>query len=136
MTERATPACAARMDAAPTTSPLAELLLLVLVVIAGELDKVSEGDTVDEVLLTAVLEGVAEEDTLVVFVGTVALVLTERYEGAGTAVDGSVSAPVPQGIASPLGWFAFAGGTVAPVELAMANRVVHEWFWEAIEVNW
>jgi hypothetical protein len=51
-------------------------------------------------------------------------------------VDGSVSAPVPQGIASPLGWFAFAGGTVAPVELAIANRVVHEWFWEAIEVNW
>ena len=36
MTERATPA---RMDTAPTTSPPAELLLLVLVVIAGESTK-------------------------------------------------------------------------------------------------
>jgi len=141
MTERATPACAARMDTAPTTSPPAELLLLVLVVIAGELvnllDGVSEGDTLEEEeLLSTVLEGVTEEDTLVVFVRLVLLVLTERYEGAGTAVDGSVSAPNPQGIGSPLGWTAFAGGTVAPVELAMANRPVHERFEEAADVNW
>jgi hypothetical protein len=137
MTERATPACAARIDVAPTTSPPAELLLLELVVIAGELDEVSEGDTVEEVLLTRtiVLEGLAEEDTLVVFVGTVVLVLTERYEGAGTAVDGSVSAPAPQGIASPLGWVGFAGGVVAPPGPAMAKRPVHERFWEVAEVN-
>jgi hypothetical protein len=136
MTERATPA---RMDTAPTTSPPAELLLLVLVVIAGELDEMTEGDTIEEgLLLSPVLEGVTEEDTLVVFVGTVVLLLpvTERYAGAGVAVDGSVSAPNPQGICSPVGWVVFAGGTVAPDELAMANRPVHERFEEAAEVNW
>jgi hypothetical protein len=136
MTERATPA---RMDTAPTTSPPAELLLLVLVVIAGELDEMTEGDTIEEgLLLSPVLEGVTEEDTLVVFVGTVVLLLpvTERYAGAGVAVVGSVSAPNPQGICSPVGWVAFAGGTVVPDELAMANRPVHERFEEAAEVNW
>jgi len=137
-TERATPACAARMDTAPTTSPPAELLLLVLLVIAGELDEVSEGDSVEEVLLLSfVLEGVAEEDMLVVvFVETVMFLVPVRYEGAGTAVAGSVSAPIPQGIGSPLGWVAFGAGVVAPLELAMANRPVQERFVEPAAENW
>lgn len=136
ITERATPACAAR----PTMSPSAELLLLVLAAVTtGELDEEPEGDKVEEVrLLSPVLEGETEEeeDTLVVFVGVVMFLPPVRYEGAGTAVDGSVSAPVPQGIASPSGWVAFGGGVVAPDELAMANRPVHERFVEAGEENW
>ena len=138
MTERATPACAAR----PITSPSAELLLVVLVVTAGEPDEAPEapeGDTVEElIVLSFVLEGVTEEedDTLVVFVAVVMFLPPVRYGGAATAVDGSASAPVPQGIASPSGWVAFGGGVVAPDELAMANRPVHERFAAAGEENW
>lgn len=37
------------------------------------------------------------------------------------------STPSPQGMAGlpPSGWFAFGGGTVAPLGSAIANRVVH-----------
>jgi len=108
MTERATPACAARMGTAPTTSPPAELLLLAPVVAAAEPDEEPEGDPVEDEVLSPVLEveEVTVEDTLdVVFVGIVTLLAPEpeRYDGAGTTLDGSVRVPVPQGIASPSG---------------------------------
>ena len=138
MTERATPACAARIDT-PTTSPPAELLLLVPLVETGVLDEVSGVDKVGDEELSPVLEVVAVEDTEVVFVddvGLVLLLLTPRYDGAGTAEAGLESAPVPHAISSPSGWVAFGGGTVAPVESAMANRPVHERFEDKAEVNW
>jgi len=47
-----------------------------------------------------------------------------RYGGAGLAVDGSSRAPIPQGIASPSGWFRFGAGTVPPVESAIVKRPV------------
>ena len=52
------------------------------------------------------------------------VLLPPRYDGAGTALDGSVRAPVPQGIAWPPGWVAFGAGTVAPVAEAMVKRPV------------
>jgi hypothetical protein len=140
MNERATPACAARMDTAPTTSPPAELLLLAPVVLAAEPDEAPEGDPVEDVVLSPVLDveevTVVEDRLVVVFVGVVLLLAPVRYDGAGTALVGSVRAPVPQGIASPSGWVGFVGGTVAPVESAMANRPVHVWFGDAAEENW
>jgi hypothetical protein len=49
------------------------------------------------------------------------------YAGAGFAVEGSTSAPIPQGIAECVasGWTEFAGAVTAPVVEAIANRVVH-----------
>ena len=61
----------------------------------------------------------------------------ERCEGAATAVEGSTSAPVPQGMAKPSGWEAFAGSVVLPSAPAMVKRVVQvraETF--AGEENW
>ena len=48
----------------------------------------------------------------------------ERYEGTATAVEGSASAPVPQGMAEPSGWEAFAGSVVLPSAPEMVKRVV------------
>lgn len=45
--------------------------------------------------------------------------------GAGTAVEGSTSAPVPHEIIAPSGWVLLVGGVVAPVEEAIVKRVVH-----------
>ena len=59
--------------------------------------------------------------------------------GAGTASEGSTSAPVPQGIAGlplPLGWSALAGAVVWPLESAMAKRVVQYVAVELGDVNW
>lgn len=155
-TARATPACAARVDTAPTTSPPAELLpvdvdeLLVLVAATGEPDEVPdrrEVDRVEDVVPTpfvlevdgAAADDPTEDDTLAAgaedVVPALLLPLT-RYDGGGTALDGSASAPVPQGIACPLGWTEFGGGTVVPDASAMANRPVHVRFGEAGEVNW
>lgn len=50
--------------------------------------------------------------------------------GGGTAILLSLREPEPQGMASPLGWFAFSGSTVCPEEDATVNRVVH-WVLEA-----
>jgi len=144
ITARETPACAARVDTSPR-SPPAELFLTAepaLLEAAGVLDE-REVDRVDSVVLATVLEVVVEvvtEDALLADgdeTGVELLLPPGRYDGGGTAVDGSTSAPVPQGIGCPLGWFAFGGGTVAPVELAMANRPVHVRFVGAAgELNW
>lgn len=56
--------------------------------------------------------------------------------GGGTALLGSVSAPVPQGIAAPPGCVAFVGGVVAPESDAMAKRPVQVVFAAAGAVNW
>ena len=47
-----------------------------------------------------------------------------RYDGGGTALEGSARAPLPQGIPSPSGWVGFGAGTVLPLESAMAKRPV------------
>ena len=69
------------------------------------------------------LDGTAEEDEA----GT-AEVLFEpvppRYDGGGTALEGSTRAPFPQGIPSPSGWVGFGAGTVVPLASAMAKRPV------------
>jgi hypothetical protein len=57
--------------------------------------------------------------------------------GGGTAVEGSTSAPTPQGIAAFVpGWLGFAGGVVAPVGDAIVKRVVHVLSAARGEVNW
>ena len=125
-------------------SPPAELLLLLLATFVerGVLldDEVLKVDKVGDEELSPVLEVVmVEEDTAVEFVddvGVVVLLLTPRYGGAGTAEAGLESAPIPQAICSPSGWLAFGGGTVAPVESAMANRPVHVWFGDEAVENW
>jgi len=145
ITARETPACAARVDTSPR-SPPAELFFAdapALLEAAGGVLDGREVDRVDSVVLATVLEVVVEEVTEDVPLadgdetGVELLLPPGRYDGGGTAVDGLTSAPVPQGIACPLGWFAFDGGTVAPVELAMANRPVHVRFVGAAgELNW
>lgn len=153
ITARATPACAARVDTVPM-SPPAELLvvdvdgLLGVSVVAGVRDEVLDKREVDDVgdvvLRPFVLEVDGPEEEMPEEVPLVpggdkdepVVLPPVMYDGAGTAFDGSASAPVPQGICCPLGWAAFGGGTVAPAASAMANRPVHVRFGEAGEVNW
>jgi hypothetical protein len=60
-----------------------------------------------------------------------------RYGGAGLAVVGSTRAPVPQGMASPSGCFAFGAGTVVPVESVIVKRPVQAGeVGSPGEVNW
>jgi len=141
MAASATPACAARADTAPSMSAPLELLADDGVVLPAELDASGEpeaeasvtpdGKATLGVLVTVELttideEGVTEEtepeaELEVLF----ELVLPPgRYDGGGTALDGSERAPVPQGIASPSGWVGFGAGVVAPVESAMVKRPV------------
>jgi hypothetical protein len=57
--------------------------------------------------------------------------------GGGVAVEGSTSAPTPQGMAAPLlGCTALAGGTLWPVAEAIVKRVVHVISEVAVAVNW
>jgi len=56
--------------------------------------------------------------------------------GGGTAALASTSCPTPQGIASPVGWFALAGGVEEPSALSMVKRVVHVLVVVWAEVNW
>jgi len=156
MTARATPACNARADTAPSTSVLPELELellradgvgsgsLVLLAAADESDEPDEGvaktnDILDEdvVATRVIVEDIAEVDMDDVDVEAFELTLPPvRYGGAATALVGSVRAPVPQGIASPLGWLALGGGTITPVASAMAKRPVQVWVGELGELNW
>jgi len=60
-----------------------------------------------------------------------------RYTGGGTAVDGSLRLPAPQGIASPVpGCVALGGGVVCPVLEAIVNRAVHCLLTASGEVSW
>lgn len=146
ITARETPACAARVDTAPTTNPPAELVD-VLEAAAAVPDEEPDRDEVDRVfnvvpvvVLEVEVEVVREEVVLLADVDETELVLLLppwRYDGAGVPEDGLVSPPNPQGIACPSGWVAFGGGTVAPVGSAMANRPVHVSFVGAAGVlNW
>ena len=56
--------------------------------------------------------------------------------GAGTASEGSTSAPVPHGMASPLGCVELAGSVVLPFASAIAKRVVQYVAVELGDVNW
>lgn len=95
--------------------------------LAAEDDPELEGVVaLDGTAATGVLEigGTAEEDEA----GT-AEVLFEpvppgRYDGGGTALEGSTRAPFPQGIPSPSGWVGFGAGVVVPLASAMAKRPV------------
>ncbi len=60
-----------------------------------------------------------------------------RYGGAATAVDGSTSAPVPQGMFWPSGSFWFSGAVVLPSAAAIVKRVVQVRFAGSAGVeNW
>jgi len=49
----------------------------------------------------------------------------EPKTGAATAVEGSLRAPVPQGMAAPPGCVSFSGSVTSPVAEAIVKRVVH-----------
>ena len=136
ITASATPACAARADRAATMSaPLASFPESEAWV--GEADpeleeELAAGDKTI-VLVGAGLEtaaaGVAgelepEAGTLEVLFELEFPLPPGRYDGGATALDGSVRAPVPQGIGWPPGWVAFGAGTVPPVAEAMVKRPV------------
>jgi hypothetical protein len=138
MTASATPACAARAETAPSMSaplesfPDDEAVLPVLA--AGgepELEAVATTDVAAAAKGVLVVDFDSEEGARegaepvaeVLFVVVLPLP-PGRYDGGGTALDGSTRAPVPQGIAWPSGWVGFGAGTVAPVESAMAKRPV------------
>jgi hypothetical protein len=139
MTASPTPACAARAERAPSMSaPLESLPDFAAVpaelAAAGE-PKLEAVEALDDkaargvraaVELDSTNEGVregAEPEAEVAF-ELVLPVPPGRYDGGGTALDGSARAPVPQGIAWPSGCVAFGAGTVAPVGSAMAKRPV------------
>jgi hypothetical protein len=146
MTASATPACAARADKAPSMS--APLVLFAdeggaELAAAGEPElesvEVPDGTATRGVLAAAEVDttttGGAAEEAEAGVVLFEALPLAGRYDGGGTALEGSWSAPLPQGIAWPSGWVAFGGGTVAPVASAMAKRPVQRRS-DALRENW
>jgi hypothetical protein len=132
ITPSATPAGAARPDTAPSmTAPLEVPFPVDAIALAAVLDTETEAVVAPDEP-AARLEGTAEEDEAELEgVGEVGEVPFEpvtvppgRYEGGGTALDGSVRAPVPQGFDSPSGWVCFGAGTVALLASAMAKRSV------------
>jgi len=136
MTASATPAWAARVDRAPSMRALlASLPDSAVVLAAAELedeltvgDRAARGALVGPELDTTTA-GVTEEaepeaGTLEVVFEPEVVLPPGRYDGGGTALDGSVRAAVPQGIAWPPGWVAFGAGTVAPDAEAMVKRPV------------
>jgi hypothetical protein len=81
-------------------------------------------------------EGDTEGDAVEPAEGT-ALEAWFALAGGGTAVEGSTSAPTPQGIASLLpGCVGLAGGVVSPFAEAMVKRVVQVLSGEPGAVNW
>jgi hypothetical protein len=110
MTASATPACAARADTAPSMSAPLELPFDASA-LPAELDE--EGDPELEALApdgTAAtgdweLDCTATEAEPEAGAGEVLFepVPPGRYEGGGTALEGSTRAPLPQGIPSPSG---------------------------------
>jgi hypothetical protein len=128
MTDNATPACAARVDTVPSTSAPPELLPDVVFpaeeVVAAFTPEAVTVVKPDCETAKGVLEGVFDCTTAE---GTRATLETGAAEvplvavpfevvlppaGAGTALDGSTRAPVPQGIFSPSGWVWLGAGTV------------------------
>jgi len=59
-----------------------------------------------------------------------------EHVGAATAVDGSVSAPVPKATGCPLNCSVCAAGVLEPSAPAMVNRPVHWTTVVAQDVNW
>lgn len=103
-----------------------------LVVLDGATDAVLMTEVDKRVVTTAAAVVVAAPVT----VGDVVAAPVPLDEGAATALLGSVSAPVPQGIAAPPGCVAFVGVVVAPESEAMAKRPVQVVFAAAGAVNW
>jgi len=71
-------------------------------------------------------------------VGPPPVMLPVAKEGGGTAFEGSLSAPVPQGMAAfdGGGWTGLVGGVVEPSRAAMVKRVVHCGAVAPGAVNW
>jgi len=111
---------------------LAEALEL-LVVEAGRRDAESEGEDVDsaddnedEETAELMPDGAAEDEEFV----------PDTPGGGGLAVEGSTSAPIPQGMGSPLGCFSLAGSSVWPSGAVMMKRVVQVLTDVPGAVNW
>jgi len=127
MTASAKPACAARADTAPSMS--APLVLELPFDAAAELVAEDPAPEAAEASDGTAVEGDRDADKEDDAVRGVAEVLFEgeppgRYDGGGAALEGSVSAPLPQGIPWPSGWVRFGAATVVPVLSAMAKRPV------------
>lgn len=128
ITASATPACAARADTAPSASAPLELPFDVA---ALPIELVAEGDPELEVpdgkAVTGDWDDTAKEDEaepeLEAGAGEVPFE-PGRYDGGATALEGSVRAPLPQGIPSPSGWVVFGAATVVPLASAIAKRPV------------
>jgi len=130
MIDNATPACAARVDTVPSTSAPPELLPDVAFPLAAEaLGAISTVEVVTVLkpdcetakgVFKGEFDGTATEGTTATLeTGTTEVafvaVLFEVVllpPGAGTALDGSTRAPMPQGIAEPSGWVRLGAGTV------------------------
>jgi hypothetical protein len=134
MTASATPACAARADTAPSMSAPLELPFDAIALPA---ELAAEGDPELEAVVASdgtaatgdlELDGTAREGEADPEAGAAEVpfepVPPGRYDGGGTALEGSARAPLPQGIASPSGWVGFGAGTVAPLASAMPKRPV------------
>ena len=113
------------MSAAP--DELLELELLLATAPNVELGAAGAGEKPDFVLLGDEAAAVFVVDVAAAVVAAATVVAAEppeRYDGAATAVEGSTSAPVPQGMAEPSGWEAFARSVVMPSAPEMVKRVV------------
>jgi len=133
----ATATCHTRLSTAiPLAAPfegLAEALEL-LVVETGrrvatnddEDEDSAEDDDEDEDTTELMPDGAAEDEELV----------PDTPEGGGVAVEGSTSAPTPQGTGSPLGCFALAGSSVWPSGAVIVKRVVQVLTVVPVAVNW
>jgi len=143
-TASVTHACAVRADIAPSISAPLELFPFTEAPFAFALSLATAGEpgVVELVTLVvgmtfgvvAVVEDVTEVVALVVEV-PFTLDLPVRYGGAGTAVDGSSSAPVPQAIGEPSGCALFGAGTVVPSGEESVKRVVQVRLGELGEEN-
>lgn len=142
MTASVTHARVARADIAPSISAPLELFPFTEAAFALSLATAGEPGVVELVTLVvgmtvgvvAVVEDVTEVVALVVEV-PFTLDLPVRYGGAGTAVDGSSSAPVPQAIGEPSGCALFGAGTVVPSGEESVKRVVQVRLGELGEEN-
>lgn len=111
ITASATPACAARVDTAPSASAPLELPFDASALpaeLVEEGDPELEGvDAPDGTAPAGDWDGIPEEDEAEPEAGAGDVLFEPeppgRYDGGGTALEGSASAPLPQGIPSPSG---------------------------------
>jgi len=110
---------------APDADATAVAAVLVVALDEDEMPTGEDEDEDEDEEPGAVPEEVPADEAVVV---PIALLLPP--EGAGVAEDGSVSAPIPQGIDCPSGCVVLGAATVLPLASAMAKRVVQVLFGE------